>query len=162
MNQTLPTCARCSTSFWPSGRLAPDPRTHLCDSCVPEGMALSSDPSFSSNDMPEIIRSRPNQSTQQPAGDRVKIEPRRMHDRNLPGKNIGIGGKTRPTPTPAAPQLLAFNCPACMSVLNISRDMAIAGTTAPCPHCASMIIPPRIAPSSAANSNQRPNWRPER
>lgn len=159
MNQTLPTCVRCSTSFWPNGRLSPDTSTHFCDSCVAQSaeLALSADPSYeqptSHHPQPtavEIIRAQPKQP---PAGPRVQIQPR-----ELPGDSA----LHRPNPNPAVPQTLAFNCPACMAVLNITRDLAIAGTTAPCPHCASMIIPPRIAPAAALRPTPESRWRPER
>ncbi|MFT4549604.1 MAG: hypothetical protein ACI9MB_003578 [Verrucomicrobiales bacterium] len=162
MNQTLPTCAQCSTSFWPNGRLNPDTETHLCDGCEPQQaeVALSSDPTFDSPSFQarparasiEVILKTP---TARPSGPRVPIQPR-----ELPGV-APAKRKIQPTPTPALPQTLAFNCPACMAVLNIARDLAIAGTTAPCPHCASMIIPPRIAPAAALKPVQRSHWRPE-
>ena len=158
MNQTLPTCAHCSSPFWPTGRLDQNPQTHVCDSCALEAseVALSGDPNC---DPPspaaprpavEVIRSNPKSA---PLGTRVQVQPR-----ELPG----AAPQRQPNPTPAVPQTLAFNCPACMSVLNISRDLAIAGTTAPCPHCASMIIPPRIAPAAAMKPTQEARWRPER
>jgi hypothetical protein len=158
MTQTLPTCTHCSTPFWPTGRLDQDPETHICDSCAaePAEVALSGDPNC---EMPspvesrrsiEVIRSYPKQP---PLGARVQIQPR-----ELPG----MPSPPQPKPTPAVPQTLAFNCPACMAVLNITRDLAIAGTTAPCPHCASMIIPPRIAPATAVKPTQESRWRPER
>jgi DNA-directed RNA polymerase subunit RPC12/RpoP len=159
MNQTLPTCARCSTSFWPSGRLNPDSRKHICDSCSAPQMsdivlsADRSDEEFQAAHVQQPVKVNRTSHGTSGVGLRLRIQPR-----ELPGAPVA----NRPTPTPALPQMLAYHCPACMSVLNISRDLAIAGTTAPCPHCASMVIPPRIAPAAAARPARRANWRPER
>jgi len=166
MNQTLPTCARCATSFWPNGRLNPDPRKHFCDGCDSDDdeVALSSDTSFQekkaaqstrNQSLIEIVRGN---TKPLPASSRLPIQPREMPT----PRSQQVGRPTRPIPKPALPQTLAFNCPACMAVLNISRDLAIAGTTAPCPHCASMVIPPRIAPAAAVRPAKRSSWRPER
>ena len=156
MNQTLPTCARCSNSFWPSGRLDSNPSTHLCETCEPSEpeVALSADETFEPEAPTEIIRTKP--KTPPANAPAVQIAPRQ-----LPG-DPPTSGPAMPIPTPAAPRALVFNCPACMAVLNIARDLAIAGTTAPCPHCASMVIPPRIAPAAALKPVKRSHWRPER
>ena len=164
MNQTLPKCARCLTSYWPSGHLDPNPSQHICENCVEEkavdeGVALSSSPDLES----------PQPAGSQPYGEDINVNPRlprsgsrlRIQPRELPGSPSPNQVKS-PIPSPAPPQTLAFNCPACMGVLNIARDLAIAGTTAPCPHCSSMVIPPRIAPASALRPTRESRWRPER
>ena len=162
MNQTLPTCARCATSFWPNGRLSLDPRQHFCDSCMPgaSGVALSAEDSYDDH---QVTRSTRNQSLREIIqGNSKALTPPsrpRILARELPQTKRP---QPRPVPKPALPQTLAFNCPACMAILNISRDLAIAGTTAPCPHCASMVIPPRIAPAAARKPLQQSPWHPAR
>jgi len=159
MNQTLPTCANCSTPFWPNGQLNPDPRSHICENCTSSssvGLALSSDASLEppSGQPIEVIR----RVASQPAA-QVEVRPRvAVRPRQLPG----TAAAPVPQPVPAQPQTLSFNCPACMAFLSVSRDLAIAGTTAPCPHCSSMVIPPRIAPCAAPKSSRESRWRPDR
>jgi hypothetical protein len=164
MNQTLPTCARCSNSFWPNGRLNPDPQGQYCDSCTPQsfGVELSAEETYEPHPAVEIIRTTPR--TPPLDASRVQIQPRELPGELAPpppGGDYSEQPNPIPNPTPAIPQTLVFNCPACMAVLNIARDLAIAGTTAPCPHCASMVIPPRIAPAAAMRPEHKSHWRPE-
>lgn len=60
--------------------------------------------------------------------------------------------RPEPAPVPMIPPgplpQMAFNCPACFTVLVITNPASYDGAPAPCPYCRTKIAPPRIAQAS--------------
>ena len=84
--------------------------------------------------------------------------------RQLPGiPHPSVKRQSLPTSLPAKEdRQLGFNCPSCMTILIIKQPESYDGQAGPCPHCAVIILPPRIAtPSpftliaSSANPQER-------
>jgi len=68
--------------------------------------------------------------------------PNAMLPRQLPG--MADPKAQRPTVV----RQIGFNCPSCMVILIIKQPEDYDGRAAPCPHCGTVILPPRIAPPS--------------
>jgi hypothetical protein len=55
---------------------------------------------------------------------------------------------------------IGFNCPSCLAILIIKQPENYDGQAAPCPNCAVVILPPRIAPTTpfALSAGQLPGF----
>jgi hypothetical protein len=77
----------------------------------------------------------------QETGERVGLRPRA-----LPG--LPALRSAKPMPVAHQERRIGFNCPACLAILVIKQPESYDGTAAPCPNCQSIILPPRVVPSS--------------
>lgn len=145
-------CSQCTRPFFPTMANAQPER--LCPACLGQrhpaaaGSALAPPVPVSSSPSAHDPSSRPRFA---PVG--VLPPDRRQLPAATPPASAGtltprqlIGQPSAKAHRPAAIRQLGFNCPACLVILVIRQPEEYDGRAAPCPHCGTVILPPRIAP----------------
>ena len=173
MAGTLSKCISCQRSFWPESGGAGD---SACPDCRrSEGTVAAVEPAvaaprrfvalsrISEEKQPEPLRrpveprlpalpgkkefspSQLRPVTPRPATDRAGEE---MLEPQTDSPVTSLPALPAPLNPPAPLPQMAFNCPACFTVLVITNPSSYDGAPAPCPYCRTTIAPPRIAQAS--------------